>query len=498
VHIAASLYIEKAKRQGYYFRSKDKSLSSRYNPVREGERILKDVVLKQNKIVVFLGSMPLYHVFKALKNNCRIIVFEKDNRIKKYIHKIISFFLQKKEISEQAAAVLSQSVYDTAADLDQIFTAYNITLPNLKNIAFIFSNTASALEYKKIKTDIINKLHQDLAGYTTESCFRHIWRINALRNLFFIKKIRLFSAVSPVPPVKTALLLASGISLNNNLARLRYLAQQFTVFCLPGAYNFLQQNKIKVDFIIATDPGFNNYYHFMQFDYKKKLPAFLLSLSVNTQIAALTAFQTYFFFELAELYNICSCVADNYIEMSGSAVNTGLQLLAEMGYLNIITGGIDFLFTPWALHAPGNAIEEILFTRNQRLKPFSSAYQNLMGYDFKKKKSTGFYFDKKFDIYYKIFDNIRKKKALQIYNYEDYEIEESKKDAPSSRVAINKNKVINKDERETLINCILNKNRLNEKDINKNSGNQTALRESYLKSRYLKIKEPNYETTPDL
>ncbi len=400
-----------AKKRGFTFFYQGRYLASKYDPLKEAERILENQSWQDCKVVIFLGVFPLYHLLYFLKKKLlgvKVFILSEDNfpltSYEVIIKKIISLHSWRKDLLK--SSFFYNSFYQ-AGKLGSILE--KLTQQEIKKTIFIESPyllEATRKSYKKIFNDWKNKQQKVLS---TEKYFTLFWYLNTLKNL--TKQISLIENIVVKGEKKTAVFVLSGPSLEKNLTLLKSLSRHLPVFTVAGITSLLLRKKIPITAIISVDAGYYNTYHF---HWKKDTIPLILSLSSHPIISRRK--NVFHFFDLMETFDYLldnwNINPTNLIAMDASVTLTGVSVLEKLGFERVIMLGNDFTHHPFKAHTISNAVEEFAFSATKKTHTFENILYPLFK-ELALNEKNGFQ-DEKLVLYKKHFNLLKQKSTIEI------------------------------------------------------------------------------------
>lgn len=504
--------LQKAQKSGYSQSVNGRFLSSRYHPQKEAQRILDMAVQKNHQLtnasekttaICLLGLFPLdilalvltmeniacdlNNVFFFEGNNIELQHYQK--ALKNLFEQQISHFLAVKEKFSQKSQwkekELMEKIGERIGDeqkLQEFLKKQNDD--QIKNIVVIKSTYLREEKIKKT-TEIIKleKIKRQSEKKTTEN-WANVWKTNKKRNIRWWAKKEAwtndFSALSikkstsaehqkifnpsltwikDFPAAKgTAIFVAAGPSVEKNWESLRFWSKKCPIYTLAGMAGTLLKNGVKIEAIIATDPG---YYQSVHFDsllrhakkYRQKIPVIaplsccFLALKNYAASQAEWHREKSIFFYLDEwkdgeyiiqhLLNtpnffgkknpkkLIEYIASIYCTNDASVSLSALRILSLLSHQKIVTLGCDFSSNGFAYHCQGYAQEEYFFTRVDKFHSFENWLQK--SYFFpqrakkKHKKNQNEWTDQKWMIYQQHFSKLKEELKKKNHHLQDFE-----------------------------------------------------------------------------
>lgn len=383
----------KARRNGKTLFIDGQARSSRHDPVEEARRLLENAILGKDAVLIFLGLPPAYHILQAALEGRPFLVVEAHPELRSagpsLIHalagemsltKPLSFWTEN-FVSASAGGEAAQEVQRRVGDVGKIAILENPTSPK--------SDEETSF-YDAFKVSLKNELLDEVKRRVTEIHFAKRWVRNAVENIIRSKKVSLLSdlkVTSQGSGNKTALLISSGPSVEEDLPILCESSKYFATFALPGVFPLLIRNNISVDVLLSTDGGYYNSCHFEAISRSAFKGMLIAPFSIYPSIPEGIE-KTFFYFDDTEWADLLApklpnpptpnalqnVLASNWIPMAGSAVVNAVQILYRLGFTKVLTSGIDFALSPFKVHAISNITEERFFSENTRFQTFENKY----------------------------------------------------------------------------------------------------------------------------
>ena len=221
---------------------------SKYDPVREAEKLLSMAVKEEPEILVIGGFGLGYVAEEALKifKSCQVVVCDFDREVLKTAlsHRNLSGVFA----SERVHFVLT----DNPQAVIEILKPYKTT--NLKLLVHQPSSQMYPEFYEKLKVSVDHYLNAREINVATLNRFQKLWTRNILKNLkdFILNKgvSCLFDEYVSVPCV----IVAAGPSLCKNIELVREVKDNGIIIAVDTSFQILQAHDIDPDIVIAVDP----------------------------------------------------------------------------------------------------------------------------------------------------------------------------------------------------------------------------------------------------
>lgn len=390
------LIIEKAKKNGFSFSLTGKQLSSKYDPLKEGQRILASIHTKLHKsintskkpLIIALGVFPIYHILYILQTfpNAKLLIFDNLNISKSDLKKAWNLIIEEHQKNINFNQLCFYSEFKSLlTDINQY------SKEDLQSLVIVPSPYIETWLITSFQEHYLQIFKRKASEAKTIKHFDYIWDIHTLQNLknldnykgFLIQNLFFnfedvhFNHTNTIK--KPVLFISSGPLLDEyldkHLNELIAISKIIPLICVPAMARRLLQLGVEVTAIFTSDAGFPNSYHFMHL-YKhqqsNKIPI-IAPLSVHPNILRNADFSFCYCDLRIEDEKICSALGKaNFISPDASVVLSGIRFLVHMGFKNIYTLGIDFAMYPFREHALSNTSEELWFTRHTRWENYST------------------------------------------------------------------------------------------------------------------------------
>jgi 6-hydroxymethylpterin diphosphokinase MptE-like len=325
----------------------DKPLHSRFNPVKEGERLSQQY--SKGGMILAYGLGGAYHLLPLLNNKelSSLIIIENDPSIVKAILGLMDMsplFLDKRVrlwISENPEdfknTLLAKYVPVLSGDLQSISLRTRIE----RNPDF----------YHKLASVVQESISAITDDYTVQTHFGKKWFVNTLNNLEASEETTV-----TLKPVHKVQITAAGPGLEKQMAHLIGHREDSTLIATDTSLPVLLENGLTPDMVISIDCQHISYHHFMK-GYPENIPLVLdlASPPFLTRIA-----KNCFFFTSDHPFS--NYVRKNFrqfprIDTSGGNVtHAALSLAESLGAKHISLYGADFSYPYGKPYARGSYV----------------------------------------------------------------------------------------------------------------------------------------------
>ncbi len=357
-------------------------MTSRRDPEREAQRILRGFELKEGLIAVVFGACGLALLDRLngmqKKQGGKILLFEADPVL---LQKLAALFPEKFNLPHicivtppipRAGYVLNSEPESTGilrVAVDQFFDS--IAIEGVKGFR-VFANPASAglspAFYRESETLFQQAFSTRISDLFTRLQFEPRWIANSLFNAGALSRAIAAKELFGVARSANALLVSTGPSLRGSLPWIRKNAGKFFIACVDSAYRVLVRSGIEPHLIFSLDSQAFTYKHFYGLPSGRagEFPVLYADLVANPSIVShwrgplamgLTA--------VVRDESREATVGSDYIEkqilgespgdiQSGGSVATSLfDLLRQMGFSSITLIGQDLAYTYKEIHCMG-------------------------------------------------------------------------------------------------------------------------------------------------
>ena len=182
----------KAKLRGYAVKFNNIFLSSRYDPVKDGENVFLKYrnILDEKEYIFFISVFPVYHVdcfLKKLQPHSKLFFIDILNDSGAL--NLLKIYNDKNEISSETYGIIKKNYYK-ADEFIKYFSEMLFLNINPEKILFVeydrFNNIFKS-EYFLFKEKIQQILDSRLKETATVNYFEKTWSINSIKNSVFSK-----------------------------------------------------------------------------------------------------------------------------------------------------------------------------------------------------------------------------------------------------------------------------------------------------------------------
>lgn len=388
------------------------ALSSRVDPVTEGERLAAGASLAPGEMLIVFGLSPLYHLRALARKHPdlqgRLWVVEAQAELRRDSASLLEEanregdaggkvdLAQARIIAPDEMATLFQALDGAAVAPEQMRL--------LGNPALESASPSCREAYGAAREKLSGWLSDRVKNRITDRYFSGRWLRSARANAKTDARALLSGQARSSG---TALLISSGPSTETGLTNLAQASREHFTMALPGCAALLSRSGVRVDAFISTDGGYWNTCHFDSVSRFYPGATLFCPFSIYPSIPRGPLKPVFFFDdeawgkEYATTPGRALEVAENWIPQAGTASATALSILRRLGFTAILTAGIDFSLTPWRSHASSNITEERFFSSCRRLTPFDTLYHR--AFSLSLLRSGAVWSDEKLELYARLF-----------------------------------------------------------------------------------------------
>ncbi len=350
-----------------------KSFHSKYNPVRESEKMFTG----NENFILFCGLGGGIHIEYFLKTfkEYYCAATEASYPTLKNLLEIIDF----SNIFDNKRFFFFPPITDTS--FNKIFIQSYI--PALHG-NFEIKILRTWEDFYKDNLEVLkNKINQafDLikTDTATQAAFGKIWMRNLLLNL------KTASNINPKIPkpdlTKTALILGAGPSLEKDLTKIKNNRNTYVIFCSDTAFPILNTNNINADFFISIDPQIISYSHCFKPFSDKTIAIFDLCANPTTVNQFENNGNNFFFTKGNHPFSRYASYFSPFPYMdtgSGTVAIAAKAAALSMGFKNIEISGLDFAYTEGKAYANGTYLSKKFTAESTKTEPLETSFINLM------------------------------------------------------------------------------------------------------------------------
>ncbi len=328
------------------------------NPREAVKQMLKASIkypMEKNDIIITFG-IGLCYLLDEIYNtySCKIFIYEPDI-------KVLHFVLHNVDISEHLASgrvYITDKLDELMRKLSEVYiTKDKVEVVYLKNYAVVKSQELLALTQK-----VFDTCRSKMVDINTIKKYSKTWLLNTLKNINAVNSSNAYklSDLKDKFSGQTALILAAGPSLNENIEKIKANRDKFVIFAVNKVLRVLNSNNIIPDFVVCLDSnriaqtldGLEDFCSKINciMDIKsdsvlftKNFKRIFVSFSQNDMVVK----------KLAEYNEIVS------YESGGSATTLALVAAVKLGFSKIIFAGLDMAFKGDVMYSTGEVMTKV-------------------------------------------------------------------------------------------------------------------------------------------
>ncbi|MDA3809385.1 MAG: DUF115 domain-containing protein [Spirochaetaceae bacterium] len=391
---------------------------SRFNPIRESERYIKNEISNEAGFIIFAGFGLAYHIEYFLKSyeNINFLIVEHD--VQFFLHALSARDFKEVILSERVQFLIGTEPEDCGIILEQnpgkVIQLLKLRSVYDKNEDF----------YKNLDIFIQNYVSRKEINLSTLKRFGKLWvrnlAVNA-RQLAIAPGInRIRGRFCEIP----ALLIAAGPSLDRIKPYLHELKQRFLIVAVDTALRACLEENIEPDFTVVVDPQYWNSRH--------------LDRCYTNETILLSEISTYpsVFRQVKGKVFLCSTdfplglfmegktEIKGKLKAGGSVATAAWDFCRTLSITEIWCAGLDLGFPGKQTHFKGSFFEQRAHWLSDRTFPSESmSWHALIDAGLKKIESNSgniTWTDKRMSIYSRWFEEqMEKYKTVQSWNLSD-------------------------------------------------------------------------------
>ena len=328
------------------------------NPREAVKQMLKSTIkseMGKNDIIITFGIGLCYlldEVFNTYES--KIYVYEPDT-------KLLHFVLSNVDISEHLA---SGRVYITD-NLKDLLNKLSATYINKDKVEVVYLKNYALVKSKEL-LELTQKVYETcktkMVDVNTIARFSKKWLLNTLRNISTVNNssVSLLSDLENKFIGQTALVIAAGPSLNENIEKIKANRDKFVIFAVNKVLRTLEANGITPDFAVCLDASAISATYTGLEDYCAKINC-ISDLKSDAAIL-LSSFKKHFLtfsetdFIVKKLINFNKSFKT--YELGGSATTMALVLASKLGFSKIVFTGLDLAFKNDIMYSTGETVNK--------------------------------------------------------------------------------------------------------------------------------------------
>lgn len=329
------------------------------NPRKAVQEMLKENLKNQmnpNDIIITFGIGLGYLLDETFnKYPSRIFIYEPDI-------KILHFVLHNVDISEHLASgrvFVFTDIEDLIKKLSSIYiTKDKVEIVYLKNYAIVKNQELITLTQK-----VYDTCKSKMIDINTISKFSQGWLVNSIRNISTVNSSIVYS-VSDLEGKfsnQTALIIAAGPSLNENIEKIKANRDKYVIFAVNKVLRVLASNDIIPDFVVCLDAANTDYTLTGLEDFCVKVNC-IMDLKSDSRLFSRNFRRHFITFSENDFVVKKLATYNKFIKMyesGGSATTMAFVIAVKLGFSKIIFTGLDLAFKDDVLYSSGETINKL-------------------------------------------------------------------------------------------------------------------------------------------
>lgn len=328
------------------------------NPREAVRQTLKATIKKpmeRNDIIITFGIGLCYmldEVFNTYPS--KIFVYEPDI-------KVLHFVLNNVDISEHLASgrvFITDNIDELMNKLSEIYiTKDKVEIVYLKNYAVVKSPELMSLTQRVYET-----CRSKIVDVNTIKKYSKKWLMNTLRNIDLINNSSVYklSDLNGKFSGQTALILAAGPSLNENIEKIKASREKYVIFAVNKVLRVLEANNIIPDFVVCLDASNINVTLAGLDDFCSKTNCIM---DIKSDSVLLTKNFKRIFVSFSGNDMVVKKLAEyNNLKMhecGGTATSLAFVTAIKMGFSKIIFAGLDMAFKGDVVYSTGEVAKKL-------------------------------------------------------------------------------------------------------------------------------------------
>ncbi len=349
---------------------KGQSLHSRYSPNQEARTLYQKLKGDSSHFILIQSGLN-YLGDEILSDRRPFLWIERDLPLFLYtlaLRDMTHFFE-----SDYLSLLLSPSLEELEEVLEEDF----ITTTK------IYLNPVFQKEerYLQFKEEIERVLEKRKIRRFTQLRFQQRWFTNILKNGHHLSPQRDIESYSNLFKGLSALIIAAGPSLRDELPHLKTYQERFILICVDTAYHLLHKEGIIPDLIVSVDTQYWNSRHLDRLrnfqSENQKAPILLTNLTINSSFLhsySLSSKQRTLFARIGfslESYLAPGKIHSAPLKSGGSVTTAAYEYARLLGFESLYFVGMDMGFPNRQTHATGSFFEERAGWIQSRFFPLS-------------------------------------------------------------------------------------------------------------------------------
>ena len=354
----------------------NKTMHSKYSPLREAESFGEDIK-DSTSFIVILGLGGGYHIESFMKRHkdSFIIVIENSVEDINFLNQIPC--VKKLSNSKSVKIIDSYSISETLK---------NFYLPAVYGGINIISNRAWYESNPDIAENIITQINQTIKeisrDYSVQCHFGQIWQKNIISNLKICSTLN--SSTFKIDTAKTAAIIAAGPTLDQSINKLIENRDKYFVIATDTALSVLKKHKIKTDAVISIDGQNISYKHFIAPCDEHTL--YVFDLQANYSAVNFVKAHTDNIIFIKSGHPLCN-FAEQYCKISnfksidsgaGTVTIAAIDFAHKTGFSNFEVFGADFSYRNNKPYTKGTYLDCLYRQDETKINPAENHFSNLI------------------------------------------------------------------------------------------------------------------------
>ena len=311
------------------------------NPRKAVQDMLQATIkrpMEKNDIIITFGIGLCYQLDETFNTYpSRIFVYEPDT-------KLLHFVLNNVDISEHLRSgrvFIYDKLEDLTSKLSEIYiTKDKVEVVYLKNYAIIKSQELLELTQKVYET-----CKSKTVDVNTITRYSKLWLQNTLNNICTINntEVSRLSELDDKFIGETAIIVAAGPSLTENIERIKENRGKFVIFAVNKALKTLLDNNIIPDFVVCVDARFVAKTFYGLEGQLSKINC-IMNLNADSEILSKPFKKVFVSFPESDIVIKKIGEYNNFVktqEYGGSATTAAFVSAVKTGFSKIILAGVD-------------------------------------------------------------------------------------------------------------------------------------------------------------
>ncbi len=343
----------------YLLMKNDVPIDDINNPREAIKQMLRTSIknpMEKNDIIITFGIGLCYLLDEVFNRYpCKIFVYEPDIYL-------LHFVLNNVDISahlESGRVFITDKIDDITDKLASSYLSNDrIEIVYLKNYAVVKNKELLQLTQKVYET-----CKSKLVDINTINKFSKKWLLNTLQNINIINNTQAFllSNLEEKFTGQTALILAAGPSLNENIEKIKANRDKYVIFAVNKVLRVLEHNNIIPDFVVCLDANQINATLTGLEEFCSKTNC-IMDLKSDSDILNYKFKKIFISFSNSDFIVKKLAAYNKFIksyDFGGSATTLALVTAIKAGFSKIIFAGLDMAFKDDVIYSTGETIKKV-------------------------------------------------------------------------------------------------------------------------------------------